>query len=80
MDAQKDPKEMRFREAIDELERIVLSLESGELELEESVAAYEKGVALLAACRGRLKDAELRITTLMGEIGEDAPEVDGDEG
>ena len=38
------------------------------MDLEESLARYERGVALLRACQAKLVDAEQRVTTLMGEM------------
>jgi exodeoxyribonuclease VII small subunit len=59
---------MRFSDALAELETIVSALEGGQLELEESIASYERGVALLRACQARLAEAEQRVTMLMGEL------------
>jgi exodeoxyribonuclease VII small subunit len=66
-----DPGQMRFGEALAELEAIVTELESGRLELEEALDSYQRGVVLLDACRARLSDAEQRVTALMGAIEED---------
>ncbi len=72
------PEDMRFSEALGELECIVRELESGEAELEESIERYERGVGLLRACRTKLDEAEQKITVLMGELEpEDEPETDG---
>ena len=46
--------EMSFKEASIELEQIVRSLEAGDLELEESLARYTRGVELLKSLRERL--------------------------
>jgi exodeoxyribonuclease VII small subunit len=62
---------MRFSDALTELETIVSALESGELDLEDSLARYERGVALLRACQSRLAEAEQRVTMLMGELEAD---------
>lgn len=62
--------ELRFGEALAELEGIVAALESGQLDLEESLARYERGVALLRACRMKLAGAQQRVTMLMGELEE----------
>ncbi|HEY5506390.1 MAG TPA: exodeoxyribonuclease VII small subunit [Coriobacteriia bacterium] len=64
--------EMRFSDALQELESIVSSLEGGQLELEESLERYERGVSLLRACQARLAEAEQRVTMLMGEIESDS--------
>lgn len=60
--------EMRFDEALAELEEIVRALESGDLELEESMERYERGTVLLGMCRERLAAAQQRVTVLMGEL------------
>jgi exodeoxyribonuclease VII small subunit len=70
-DAPTPPEEMRFSDALAELETIVSALEGGQLELEESIARYERGVALLRACQARLAEAEQRVTMLMGELETD---------
>lgn len=65
------PESMRFSEALAELEGIVSALEGGQLDLEDSLARYERGVALLRACQTRLAEAEQRVTMLMGELEAD---------
>jgi exodeoxyribonuclease VII small subunit len=77
-DAPVAPEEMRFSDALVELEAIVSALESGQLELEESIARYERGVALLRACQARLAEAEQRVTMLMGEIESESSSGDAD--
>jgi len=67
-DALPKPEDMAFGEALKELESIVAALESGQLELEESLTRYERGVALLRALQGKLSDAQQRVTALLGEI------------
>ncbi len=60
--------ELAFGEAMRELESIIAQLESGQLELEDSLERYERGVSLLRTLQSRLSDAQQRVTTLMGEI------------
>ena len=60
--------EMTFREAMDELDGIVRMLESNTMELEDSLKAYERGVALIADLQKRLADAEQKVDMLMGEL------------
>lgn len=62
------PGEMSFSEALGELESIVVSLEAGQLELEESLARYQRGVELLQALRAKLGEAQQKVTALMGEL------------
>jgi len=52
---------MSFEAALSELETIVRALESGQTPLEESIAAYERGMALKKHCETRLTDARLRV-------------------
>ena len=60
--------ELSFREALAELESIVTVLESNTLELEESLACYERGVVLLGSLLERLASAEQQVEVLMGEL------------
>ncbi len=60
--------DLRFSEALSELESIVAALEGGQLDLEDSLARYERGVALLRAGQAKLAKAEQRVTMLMGEL------------
>jgi exodeoxyribonuclease VII small subunit len=66
-----------FDELVGELQRIVQSLEAGNLPLEESIALYRRGLELHAACETRLRAAELTITQLgRGAVEEAASEAD----
>ncbi len=62
-----------FEEALADLEKIVLRLESGELGLEESLAEYEKGVRLVRICHRLLMDAEQRIQIVTGSDADGQP-------
>jgi exodeoxyribonuclease VII small subunit len=53
-----------FEAALQELERIVQAMESGDAPLEESLASYERGMALLKTCQERLAAAEQKIRLL----------------
>ena len=53
-----------FETALRELDEVVQRLEGGNLSLEESLALYERGVTLAAACHLRLQQAERRIEIL----------------
>lgn len=50
-----------FEKALAELEQIVGRLESGKVDLEQSIAIYERGEALKKRCEELLRDAEARI-------------------
>jgi exodeoxyribonuclease VII small subunit len=53
-----------FEAALAELESLIERMETGELGLEESLKAFERGVALTRDCQGALKQAELRVQAL----------------
>lgn len=59
----------RFEDALNELETIVTQMEKGDLSLEESLAAFEKGVQLTRQCQTSLKDAEQKVQILMEKNG-----------
>ena len=52
---------LNFEAALEELEGIVRSLESGKAPLEESIAAYERGISLKNHCEKKLAEARLKI-------------------
>ena len=70
--------ELTFREAMAELESIVGVLESNTLELEDSLASYERGVALFRALQGRLSSAQQKVDVLMGELAPVMSDVERD--
>lgn len=53
-----------FEHSLEELEQLVERMETGELSLEESLAAYERGVGLYRSCHQALEQAELRVRLL----------------
>jgi exodeoxyribonuclease VII small subunit len=55
----------RFEEALAELETVVRRLEQGELPLEESLAAFERGIGLVRQLSQRLADVEQRVEVLL---------------
>ena len=59
-----DIKEMTFERALKELEQIVSRLERGDVELEESIAIYERGESLRDHCDRLLKQAEAKVEKL----------------
>lgn len=52
---------MTFETALGELESIVRDLERGETALEESISAYERGIALKTHCEKKLREAQAKI-------------------
>lgn len=62
-----------FEDAIDRLEVIIESMETGDTSLDELVSKFEEGSTLLKACYETLKAAELKIEKLNLEIGKLEP-------
>lgn len=58
------PEEMTFEQAVEALEAIIEQIEQGEIGLEQSVTAYQRGIALIKRCRAVLGRAEQRIEQL----------------
>lgn len=63
----KQPTELRFEEAFEELAALVNRLEQGDLPLEESLALFERGQALAARCSELLENAELQLRKLVAD-------------
>lgn len=59
-----------FEDAIAELQGVVEKLEAGKVALEESLALYERGVALVKICNERLDTAQQRVSAVR-VIGEE---------
>ena len=57
--------ELSYKEASIELEQIVRSLESGTLELADSIETYTRGVELLKSLKARIAEAEERVKALL---------------
>jgi exodeoxyribonuclease VII small subunit len=69
--AAEDISELSFEQALEQLERIVAELESGQAPLERSIEIYERGAALKAHCETRLASARLRVEKIVvGPQGE----------
>ncbi len=68
MAEQKRVEELTYKEASQELERIIRSLESGDMELEESLESYTRGVELLKSLRSRLSEAEQKVSILLQDV------------
>ena len=64
-----DVADLPFDKALAELQTVVGRLESGGLALEDSIALYERGVALHERCATLLGNAELRVQRLVESAG-----------
>ena len=64
-------KDVSFEDAMKRLDEIVMQMEQGNATLDESLAMFEEGTALVNFCSKKLDDAELKVVRLMkGDDGE----------
>jgi len=66
-----------FEAGLEQLERIVKEMESGELPLERALELFEKGMELSAQCRKQLEEAETRVEILVRKGDRVTPEPFG---
>ncbi len=71
--ADKAIEDLSFEGALRELEAIVSRLEQGEVDLEDSIALYERGQALKSHCEKKLKSAEGRLEKIV--LGAGGPQI-----
>ena len=76
--AKTDPPES-FEAALAELEKIVASMESGKLTLEQSLAAHKRGLELAQYCQGILARAQQQVKVLEENTLKNLPGADDDE-
>jgi len=79
MTSKKDLEKLSFEEALDELEKVVNSLEGGEGGLQASIESYEYGMKLKKICEDKLKDAQAKIEKITidseGKVSKEAFEI-----
>ncbi len=63
--ARKESPNKKFETALEDLEQVVEQLDSGELSLEDSLAAFEKGVGLVKFCNDKLNEVEKKVELLV---------------
>lgn len=61
---------MSYEEAVKELEKILSKLESGELNLDESISLFEKSVELSKVCFEKIKTTEGKVEIIKKELDE----------
>jgi exodeoxyribonuclease VII small subunit len=71
--AKKTTDNFDFEAALAKLEELVTAMEEGELSLEESLQAFEKGIKLTRECQAALQKAEQKVQILVSEDGTTAP-------
>ena len=55
---------LTFEEAMQELEKLVDSLDKGDVSLDEAIAAYDRGSQLKDYCQKKLNDAKMKVETI----------------
>jgi exodeoxyribonuclease VII small subunit len=71
-----------FEQSLQELDALVNKLEDGELSLEESLTAFERGISLTRECQQHLADAKQKVSMLIGKdsdlqlVSFDTPEAE----
>lgn len=61
-----------FESQLKELEALVEKMEQGELPLEDSLKAFERGIQLARSCQKALGEAEQKVQILLSQSGEEA--------
>ena len=64
-----------FEKSLQQLEKIVGNMESGELGLQDSLEQFEKGIKLSRECQQALTDAEQKVQVLLGEELKEDPDA-----
>ena len=79
--AKSKPESFDFEKTLVDLETLVSSMEEGELSLEDSLKAFEKGIKLTRDCQTALQVAEQKVQILINEHGdtEDLDVLEDDE-
>lgn len=67
---EKEEKELSFEESLNNLEKIVKKLETGEVPLDDAINEFNKAMKLAKSCDDKLKSAEEAITKLVSDTGE----------
>ena len=61
--------ELSFEDNMENLEKIVLELEKGNLNLDDSISKFEEGIKISKKCNKMLEEAEKKITILLEKDG-----------
>jgi len=75
--AASEPNTGSFETSLDELEKLVKELESGDLPLDRSLDLFSRGMQLSETCRKQLEEAETRVEQLIRKEGVYTPEPFG---
>ena len=67
---------INFEQSLKQLENLVETLETGNLNLDESLKSFEKGIKITRDCQSALTDAEQRVRILTSDATSNAKTVD----
>jgi exodeoxyribonuclease VII small subunit len=67
----KSAPQQSFEQAMQELEKLVAEMETGDLPLEQALAKFERGISLARTSQSMLKEAEQRVQILTQQGGEE---------
>ena len=62
---------MTFEEAMNELEKLVESLDKGDISLDQAISAYDKGSHLKDLCQKKLNEAKMKVETIQSSDNTD---------
>jgi len=63
-------KELKFETALERLQEIVNKLETGEIDLDESIKLFEEGISLVKFCSNKLDEVKHKVEILIKKEGE----------
>lgn len=64
-------KKIKFEDKMNKIEEIISSLETGEIDLDDSINKYTEAMKLIKECDGDLKKVEKQVNKLVSESGEE---------
>jgi exodeoxyribonuclease VII small subunit len=68
--SKKEKSENAFEKALEELEKLVSSMEAGDLSLENALTQFERGIQLTRQCQQALREAEQKVEILTEKAGQ----------
>ncbi|MGS0677388.1 exodeoxyribonuclease VII small subunit [Shewanella sp. 0m-4] len=67
----KKPENLSFEDSLSELEKIVTDLEHGDIDLDDALKQFERGIKLVRNSQSKLENAQQKVAVLMQEEGVD---------
>ena len=73
--APRSPHKISFEDALNVLERIVASLEQGQVSFDDAIKAFERGTELKSHCQARLEEARMQVEKIKLPSVSEAPDA-----